>query len=92
MLDLLFVALYQTVAGAPAEQPPQTEPQENVQASGEQAGLNRIRDRNTRRCRVEAVTGSRLGARVCLSQAEHEELSQEARDLLTDHMRIADDR
>jgi hypothetical protein len=91
MLELLFIALYQASSGQPA--PPPAQPQaEQTSPAPAASAPTQTEERNRRRCRVENVTGSRLGARVCLPQAEREALTQEARDLLTDHMRIADDR
>ena len=90
MLELLFISVYQTAAGAPADPPQQPQTEQSAEATESSEGLERIRERARRRCRVETVTGSRLGSRVCLSQAEGEALETEARDFLTDHMRIPD--
>lgn len=92
MLELLFIGLYQVAAGEPAT--PTAPQSQHVTQIGSNAdtGVQRVRERNRRRCTVDTVTGSRLGARVCQSQAEYEALEREARDLLQDHMRIADDR
>lgn len=92
MLELLFIGVYQVATGAPATPPQQPQTEQAAQTAEQSEGLERIRERNARRCRIQAVTGSRLGSRVCLSRAEGEALEQEARDLLQDHMRIADDR
>lgn len=90
MLELIFIALYQATTVAPAEPPEQPRTEQTAPATAT-SQPDQTEERNRRRCRTESVTGSRLGARVCLSRAEREMLSQEARDLLTDHMRIADD-
>lgn len=91
MLELLFIAFYQVAAGAPADPapPPQSQPVTQVtSSSGTQASAEN--DRNRRRCRVQAVTGSRLGSQVCLSQAEEDMLAEEGRNLVNDAMRMWD--
>jgi hypothetical protein len=87
MIELLFVAMYQAAAGEPVEAVQQQPATQEQIASEEQSAR---RERNRRRCRVDQVTGSRLGARVCNSDAEREALSQEGRDLLQDAMRMWD--
>jgi hypothetical protein len=87
MIELIFAAMiYQATAGEPVEQqqqPPAAQEQTVEQDSAAD-------ERQRRRCRVQAVTGSRLGARVCHSQAELDMLSREARDMLQDGMRMWD--
>jgi hypothetical protein len=96
MLELIFIALYQAAAGAPAETADQSTPTQPVTtiASSAQTELERsrqrVRDQHTRRCRFETTTGSRLGARVCMTQAEREQLEEAGRNLLTDSMRMWD--
>ncbi len=34
------------------------------------------------RCRTEAIVGSRLGRRVCMTQAEEDALRQDSRDYI----------
>lgn len=87
MLPLLFIALYQVVGGAPATPPPAPTTEQTAE---EAAPADRLAERNHRRCRVQAVTGSRLGSRVCLSQAEEELLEREAQGLIQDSMRMWD--
>lgn len=86
MLDALFVLLAQVAAGAPAE-PAQPAARQTEQAAQETAQND---DRNHRRCRVETVTGSRMGARVCRSRAEEEAQSAEGRRVLENAMRMWD--
>lgn len=90
MLDALFVTLMQAAMGQPAEAPQAEQPvaEQAQEATQEAPGAERVRERNRRRCRVENVTGSRLGARVCQSQSEEEMLEREGRGFLEDHMRM----
>lgn len=80
-MEFLFVAMLQTVAGQPSATP-------NADlATAEQAvpdSVQRRRARDVVRCRNQTVTGSRMGSRVCLSQAEEEAMQRETQ-------RIADE-
>lgn len=92
MIDLLFAALFQAIAGAP-EAPPEQATAETTttqEQAAETSGAERVAERNRRRCRAQAVTGSRLASRVCLSAAEEEMLTEESRNFLTDGMRMWD--
>ena len=83
MIDLLFVALFQAAAGEPqaepapapapqAVQPPQAQPAQ--QASD---ALRRRRERERITCRDQAVLGSRMSNRVCMSEIDREAIQQE---------------
>jgi hypothetical protein len=91
MLDVLFVALFQAAVGPPAEpaEPGPVEQQE-PQTQAEPDTPTSQNERNRRRCRYETVTGSRMGATVCLSQNEEQELENEGRVLLQNAMRMWD--
>lgn len=93
MIEVLFVALMQAAAGPPAEVPqePATTEQTSEESVTVDPGLARVAERNRRRCRVDNITGSRLGARVCNSDAEREGLTREARQQLENAMRMWDD-
>lgn len=87
MLELLFIAAYQATAGDPAAPTPQPPATQEQQTAEQQSAAD---ERRQRRCRIQAVTGSRLGSRVCHSQSEYESLTDEARDMLRDSMRMWD--
>ena len=88
MLELLFIMAFQAATGDPAE--PAQQPQATQEQSANQQQAAAPDDRHVRRCRTQAVTGSRLGSRVCHSQAEDDALTEEARDMLRDSMRMWD--
>ncbi len=86
MLELVVVSLLQAAAGNPPAQtasPPQATEAAPSAAAAEQAPQRRS-ERRRARCRVEVVTGSRLGSRVCNSDADMEMLERETRDFLHD--------
>lgn len=91
MLDVFFIALLQAAAGPPAEpaEPAPVEQQE-PQTQAEPAAPTSENERNRRRCRYETVTGSRMGATVCRSRTEEQELENEGRVLLRNAMRMWD--
>lgn len=93
MMSLIFVALMQAAAGEPAPAPQETSPApvtEPAAPAAAPADTQERSDRHRRRCRVQTVTGSRLGARVCLSPAEEEELERAAEEMLNDIQRLYD--
>lgn len=90
MLEILFVSLFTAIAGQPAS-PPATAPQATPppataaappQATGQPDGLNRIAQRHTDRCHKEFVTGSRLPALVCQSQADADDIERDSHEEL----------
>lgn len=89
MLDVLFVLLAQAAAGAPAQAP---EPAPATQEATAESTAPAVTENanNRRRCRVENVTGSRLGSRVCMTRDEEEELEREGRFMLERSMRMFD--
>lgn len=71
MIDLLFVTLFQAAAGAPQEPAPAATPQPEVQVTQEEPeSVRRRRERQRITCETQAVLGSRMGQRVCLSEAD----------------------
>lgn len=73
MIDLVFIALFQAVAGAPAEAP--TGEAAPAEAAAPEAAPQDPRDRI--RCRSVASTGSRIATtRVCMSQNDEERLRE----------------
>jgi hypothetical protein len=91
MLNLIVVVLSQAAFGPPAPPPetPQTE-QATPQGAATPAQQSEFEQRHTRRCRLETTTGSRLGARVCMTQAEREALETDTREFLRDHQSLQD--
>ncbi len=91
MLGVLFVSFLQAVAGAPAA-PPTADEGPAVAASERPADAdNEIQqeraddaadERQRMRCRTEAIVGSRLGRRVCMTQAEEDAWRQDTRDFI----------
>ena len=89
MIDALFVLLMQAAGGEPAEAaqqpaPAQTETTAPAQPAEAQDERNRLR------CRMETLTGSRMGTRVCRTRAEQDRQSAEGRRLLENSMRMWD--
>jgi hypothetical protein len=89
MIDALFVLLLQAAGGEPAEPaqpaaPAQTEETAPAQAAEPQNERHRLR------CRMETLTGSRMGTRVCRTRAEQDAQSAEGRRLLENSMRMWD--
>ena len=90
MLSALFVSLFTAIAGQPAGPPPtapQAAPAPSTAADSQQTadqadGLNRIAQRHADRCHKEFVTGSRLPALVCLSQADADNLERDGHEEL----------
>jgi hypothetical protein len=90
MLGALMIFVGQVAAGAPAD-PPAAAPPPQQQEAADDADPARA-NANRRRCRTETITGSRMGARVCLSEAELAAQEREARQLLENSMRMPDNR
>lgn len=89
MMDALFALVLQAAGGDPAEQvaapaPAQAEAPAPTQTAEAQEERHRLR------CRMETLTGSRMGTRVCRTQAEQDAQSSEARRLLENAMRMWD--
>ena len=80
MIDLIFVALMQAAAGDPTTPPAtaaQTAPaQQTTQQTGAQA------DRHALRCHREPIIGTRISRRVCLSDAERQQIENDSREQL----------
>jgi hypothetical protein len=91
MLGFIVVVLSQAALGPPAAPPEEPVAEQatsqTTRTAEEQSEFER---RHTRRCRVETTTGSRLGARVCMTQAQREELETDTREFLRDHQSIGD--
>ncbi|TPW06335.1 MAG: hypothetical protein FD124_1765 [Alphaproteobacteria bacterium] len=89
MIGVLFVSLFQAVAGAPST-PPTTDPApasapaaQAAAPGGVVAPAPNAKDaRNQLRCRTQRVTGSRMGRRVCMTPAEEEAWRQDSRAYL----------
>lgn len=91
MLGVLFVSFLQAVAGAPAA-PSAADGAPAVAADERPAGADNELDqehsddaadeRRRMRCRTEAIVGSRLGRRVCMTQAEEDAWRQDTRDFI----------
>ena len=79
MFDLLFVALVQA-AGGSATNVIQVAPPAHVRAN-EPDSVRERRERHALRCRDRVVTGSRIGNRVCMSQAEEEQMQRDTQDI-----------
>lgn len=81
MIEFLFVGLLQAAAGDPqvvTETP--AAPVEAPQATATQEvpdSVQRRRDRSRITCRDRAVIGSRMSNRVCMSQAEEEQMERD---------------
>jgi hypothetical protein len=88
VIEFLFVALFQTVSGTPAEAVPTPAPARQAGQPAPQHPVTEDEDRLI--CRNEPVIGSRFTRRVCLTKKEREMLEAEARGLLEDSMRIND--
>ena len=75
MIELLFVAMLQSATGEP-----QTDANAVNAAVVAEPPSNSVRERRTRnlvRCRDQVVLGSRMGRRVCMSQAEEDAMREE---------------
>lgn len=71
MVDLIFVALLQAVAGDPAAPTAPTETQvAQAPAAAEDEGI---------RCERQAIVGTRLAQRVCTTAAQRREMEEYAR-------------
>ena len=90
MLGVLFVSFLQAVAGPPslppaADQGPAAAASEQAAGgednSAQEAG-SAPNERRRMRCRTEAIVGSRLGRRVCMTQAEEDAWRQDSRDYI----------
>jgi hypothetical protein len=89
MIDALFALVLQAAAGDPAEPaqtpaPAQTEETASAQPAQAQDERHRLR------CRMETLTGSRMGTRVCRTRAEQDAQSSEGRRVLENAMRMWD--
>lgn len=91
MLGVLFVSFLQAVAGAPGtptatDQAPAATAGEGTPDAANEAAQEQADDasneRRRMRCRTEAVVGSRLGRRVCMTQAEEDAWRQDTRDFI----------
>lgn len=89
MMDVLFVLLLQAAGGEPAQPAEQPAPAQVEETAPAQAA-EPVGERQRLRCRMETLTGSRMGTRVCRTQAEQDAQSNEARRLLENSMRMWD--
>ncbi len=83
MFEFLFVSMLQTAAGAPLIEP--AAPAEVMIEDAIPESVLRRRDRQLLRCRDRAIPGTRIGNRVCMSNAD---LSRQREDTraMTDTM------
>lgn len=84
MVDLLFVALFQTAVGTP-EPPPASEPAP-VAAPAQQTAQNDATAEDGRRCRARRVTGTRLSSLVTCGRGNGRQ-TQDTRDAMHDLQR-----
>ncbi|MBI1188452.1 MAG: hypothetical protein GC206_14160 [Alphaproteobacteria bacterium] len=77
MIDLLFVTLFQAVAGAPAVEQP-TEPAAAQTETQQQANAE---EAEPRRCRQRRITGTRLSSLVTCRRGNVQQ-DQETRDAM----------
>jgi hypothetical protein len=87
MLDLVFIALLQAVAGDPAAPadpaqaaPPATTEQPADQTSEPAADADEGQDEV--RCRREPVVGTRLSRRICTTAAQDQAMREDARNMV----------
>ncbi len=83
MIDILVSTLVQAALGEPQETPVTDAPAAVEAASPDATGADeqaaRREARHRRRCRMEVVTGSRLPATTCSSNAQDQRWEAEAR-------------
>jgi hypothetical protein len=89
MMDVLFVLVLQAAGGEPAE-PAQPPAPAQVEETAPAQTAESQNERHRLRCRMETLTGSRMGTRVCRTQAEQDAQSNEGRRLLENAMRMWD--
>ncbi len=78
MIDFLFIALLQSVAGEPA-QPVEQAPATTEQPAEQQQAAPAEEPPERTRCRTERLVGSRMGQRVCTTEAQDRALREDAR-------------
>ncbi len=73
MIEFLFVAMLQAAAGDP-----QHAVTAEAAASSVPDSVRARRERHRIRCRDQVVLGSRMGHRVCMSQADEDAMREES--------------
>jgi hypothetical protein len=89
MMDVMFVLLFQATGGEPAQPAEQPAP-EQVEEPAPAQTAEPEDARHRLRCRMETLTGSRMGTRVCRTRAEQDAQATEGRRLLENAMRMWD--
>lgn len=91
MIDLLFIAMFQSVAGQPAEAPatPAPEVVESEAAAPAEAQTQASeRPQEVRTCENRQVIGSRQTRRVCTTRAQARDLRQHSRETVEHIQRL----
>lgn len=84
MIDLIFIALLQAVAGDPA-QPADTAPQQTAEAPAAtqtETATQTTPAAEEVRCRREPIVGTRLSQRVCTTAAQDAAMREDARQMV----------